>query len=100
MRERAALNDPVRRAQELTDRIAALVLSNKGKVASPELKDAQLSLQSLGRPAVAPAMAKMKGHPDAEVRLALAKVLVSLCADDCPGNNYECIVPALLEGLD
>jgi hypothetical protein len=94
----AELADPARRAEDLASRIAQLVAAGKGKPAPAELKDAQLSLQALGRPAVAPALAKMKGSGDAEVRLAIAKVLVNLCASDCAGSKFDCIVPALLEG--
>jgi hypothetical protein len=98
LKTRADLTDPARRAEELVDRIAQLVTAGKGKPAPVELKDAQLSLQALGRPAVGPALAKMKGSGDPDVRLAIAKVLVNLCAQDCAGSNYACIVPALLEG--
>ncbi len=98
LKARAELADPARRAEDLASRIAQLVAAGKGKPAPAELKDAQLSLQALGRPAVEPALAKMKGSGDAEVRLAIAKVLVNLCAADCAGSKYDCIVPALLEG--
>jgi len=99
LKERADLADPGRRAEELVDRIARLVTAGKVKPAPAELKDAQLSLQALGRPAVAPTLAKMRSSSDADVRLAVAKVLVNLCASDCAAAKYDCIVPALLEGV-
>jgi hypothetical protein len=99
LKARADLADPVRQAEELVDRIARLVAAGKSKPAPAELKDAQLSLQALGRPAVAPTLARLKGSGDADLRLAVAKVLVNLCASDCAAAKYDCIVPALLEGV-
>ncbi len=94
----ADLKDPVRRAEELVDRAAVLASAgrNTGEV---ELKDALAALEQIGRPAVLPALAKMKSSGSAEARLALAKVLVATCAADCAEAKYSCIVPALLEGL-
>src|SRR5438477_1879965 len=94
----AELTDPARRAEDMVDHLSRLFIEAKGQPARADVKGAQLSLQALGRPAVAPVLAKMKTSGDADVRLALARVLINLCSSDCAASNYSCIVPALLEG--
>jgi hypothetical protein len=93
--------DPARRAEELTQRIAALVIAGKsGADASQkqELKDAIAAVELLGRPAVPALQERLGGSQDADVRIAVAKALVHICASDCQAQTFSCIVPALLEG--
>jgi|SRR5438270_8038449 len=97
LKETADLNDPARKAAELADRIVRL--ATQGRAAEKvELRDAQDSLQGLGRPAVAPAMFRLQGTQDPVARIALARVLVGICGADCAERKLDCIVPALLEG--
>jgi len=98
LKQRADLNDPTRKAQELVDRVVRLVQQGRGKPKSEELRDTIEALQQVGRPAVAPALSEMQTSIDPDLRLALARVLVSTCAEDCATGRYDCIVPALLEG--
>jgi hypothetical protein len=98
LKSRADLADPARRAEELVDRIARLVVEGSGKPTRLELRDALADLKELGRPAEAPALLRLRSSTDAELRIALARVLVGICADDCARRRFDCIVPALLEG--
>src|SRR3954468_14829860 len=97
LKETADLNDPARKAAELADRIVQLATHGRA-TEKVEMRDAQDSLQRLGRPAVAPAMSRLQGTPDAVARIALARVLVGICGSDCADRKFDCIVPALLEG--
>ena len=93
--------DPARRAEELTERLEGLVKQGKsGTDASQrlEVRDAVSSLQGLGRPAVGPLMRRLSASQDADLRIAIARALVGICADDCGQEKFDCIVPALLEG--
>ena len=102
LKARADLADPDRRASELIERVGRLIGAGKDKPSpgqQDELRDSLLALQGLGRPAAAPTLAKMKAATDKDLRIALAKVLVNVCAEDCAGGRYDCIVPALLEGI-
>lgn len=92
------LKDPALRADELVDRVSALAAASKGN-GSLELTDTLTALEQIGRPAIPATLAKMKSSGNADARLALAKVLVATCAQDCAEARYSCIVPALLEGL-
>ena len=95
--------DPAVRAQALLEQIQALVTAGKGPTqqTAPQhqaLADALQGLASLGKPAVPPAQKLMTESKDPDLRIALARVLVALCIDDCAGQKWDCIVPALLEG--
>ena len=94
-------NDPARRADALAARLQPLAQQAAGKPleAQDELRLAVGEVQALGKPAVAPLQARFEASRDPEVRIALAKALVSLCFDDCAAQKFDCIVPALLEGL-
>jgi hypothetical protein len=94
LKERADLDDPALKAEELVGRVTRLV----GRGGAQELRDTLSQLQGLGRPAVAPALATLKSARDPGLRLALARVLINLCAEDCATHRFECMVPALLEG--
>jgi hypothetical protein len=97
LKETADLNDPVRKAAELVDRVVQLAM--EGRLSErTELRDAQDLLQRIGRPAVAPALSRLQASPDSNARLALARVLVGICGQDCAERKFDCIVPALLEG--
>jgi hypothetical protein len=98
LKARADLADPARRADELIQRIARLIVEGRGKPTRGELRDALSDLKDLGRPAEGPALARLGASDDPELRIALARVLVGICAADCPAGRYQCIVPALLEG--
>jgi hypothetical protein len=98
----AEASDPVRKAEERVQKLAALVLANKGSTdfaKQQEVRDARLDVERLGRPAVAPLQARLKGSQDPAVRVEVARVLVRLCADECKGEHPNCLVPALLEGI-
>jgi len=97
LKETADLDDPARKASDLVDRIVQLAIQGKASERT-ELRDAQDSLQRIGRPAVAPALSRLQASPDSNARLALARVLVGICGDDCADRKLDCIVPALLEG--
>ena len=97
LKETADLNDPARKAADLVDRIVQLAIQGRGSERA-EMHDAQESLQRIGRPAVAPALSRLRASPDSNARLALARVLVGICGEDCAERKLECIVPALLEG--
>jgi hypothetical protein len=99
LKEAADRDDPARKASDLVDRIVQLAIQGKESDRT-ELRDAQGSLQRIGRPAVAPALSRLLASPDSNARLALARVLVGICGDDCADRKFECIVPALLEGTD
>jgi hypothetical protein len=97
----AEARDPARRAEELAQRLAALVIagkSNSDATQRQELRDTLIALQGLGKPAVAPLQQRMTGSQDPDLRIAVAKVLVNICGEDCALQSYSCIVPALLEG--
>lgn len=101
LKARADLADPVRQADELIARISTLVGQGKGKADAAqqsELRDSVSKLKELGKPAVPATLAKMKQSGDADLRIALAKALVGICAGDCAERKFDCIVPALLEG--
>jgi hypothetical protein len=98
LKSRADLADPALRAEELIDRIARLVVEGRGKPTRLELRDALADLKQLGRPAEASALARLRASNDPELRIALARVLVGICAEDCARRRFDCIVPALLEG--
>ena len=97
LKETADLNDPARKASDLVDRIVQLAIQGTASERT-ELRDAQDSLQRIGRPAVTPALSRLQASPDSNARLALARVLVGICGDDCADRKLDCIVPALLEG--
>jgi hypothetical protein len=97
LKEAADLNDPAHKASDLVDRIVALAIQG-GPGDRAELRDAQDSLERIGRPAVAPTLSRMQASPDGDARLALARVLVGICGGDCADRKFDCIVPALLEG--
>jgi hypothetical protein len=97
LKEAADLTDPSRKAAELVDRIVHLA-THGGASDKGELRDAQDSLERIGRPAVEPALSRLKANATAEARLALARVLVGVCGADCADRKFDCIVPALLEG--
>jgi len=97
LKESADLNDPARKAVDLVDRVGQLAAAGR-PTDRTELRDALDSLQQIGRPAVAPALSRLQGSPDSNVRLALARVLVGICGEDCADRKFDCIVPALLEG--
>jgi hypothetical protein len=97
----ADARDPARRAEELTQRLAALVIAGKsGSDATQrqELRDTLIAVQGLGKPAVPALQQRMTGSQDPDLRIAVAKALVNICGEDCAVQNYSCIVPALLEG--
>jgi hypothetical protein len=98
LKARADLADPGRQAAELVDRVTHLVTAGRGEPQKTELRDALDALLRIGRPAVAPALARLRGSGDPDVRLALARVLIGVCAGDCAEKKFDCIVPALLEG--
>lgn len=101
LKAQADATDPVRRAGELVDRVQGLVGQGRDKrdaAGQLELRDVLSGLAELGRPAVAPALSRMKASADPELRIALAKALVAICAPDCAAAKFDCIVPALLEG--
>ena len=98
----ADVRDPARRAEELTQRVAALVLAGKGSndpSQRQELRDALIAVQGLGKPAVPALQARMTGSQDPDLRIAVARALVHICGADCNTQQWSCIVPALLEGL-
>jgi hypothetical protein len=97
LKETADLNDPSRKAAELVDRIVQLA-THGGASDKVELRDAQASLERIGRPAVEPTLSRLKANATSEARLALARVLVGVCGTDCADRKFDCIVPALLEG--
>jgi hypothetical protein len=97
LKEAADLSDPSRIAAELVDRIVHLA-THGGATDKAELRDAQDSLERIGRPAVAPTLLRLKANATGEARLALARVLVGVCGADCADRKFDCIVPALLEG--
>jgi HEAT repeat protein len=97
LKETADLNDPARKAVDLVDRVVQLAVTGRQSERA-ELRDALDSLQGLGRPAVTPALSRLLASPDSNARLALARVLVGICGQDCAERKFDCIVPALLEG--
>jgi hypothetical protein len=97
LKEAADLTDPSRMAAELVDRIVHLA-THGGVSDKAELRDAQDSLERIGRPAVAPTLLRLRANATGEARLALARVLVGVCGADCADRKFDCIVPALLEG--
>jgi hypothetical protein len=97
----AEARDPARLAEEGVQRIAALVLAGKGSLdpgKKQELADAIVSVERLGKPAVPALNARLNGSQDLELRDAVAKALVTICALDCLKQEWSCIIPALLEG--
>jgi HEAT repeat protein len=97
LKEAADLDDPGRKAADLVDRIVRLATDGRA-TGKAELRDAQESLQRIGRPAMVPALSRLQATPDPGARIALARVLVGICGPDCADRKFECIVPALLEG--
>ena len=98
----ADARDPARRAEELTQRLAALVLAGKGAgdpTQRQELRDTLIAVQSLGKPAVPALQARLTGSQDPDLRIAVARALVHICGADCTTQQFSCIVPALLEGI-
>jgi hypothetical protein len=99
----ADLADPARIADELLDRAAALVRQGQalpGDAATrSELTDTLEKVKTIGRPAVPSLLSRLQRSPDADFRIAAARLLVAACADDCNQNKFDCIVPGLLEGL-
>lgn len=102
LKSAADARDPARRAEELTQRLAALVLAGKGS-SDPsqrqELRDTLIAVQGLGKPAVPALQARMNGSQDPDLRIAVARALVHICGADCNTQSWSCIVPALLEGI-
>jgi hypothetical protein len=97
----ADARDPGRRAEELTQRLAALVLAGKSgtdAVQRQELRDTLAAVQGLGKPAVPALQQRMTGSQDPDLRIAVARALVNICGEDCAKQEFSCIVPALLEG--
>ena len=97
----ADARDPARRAEELTQRLAALVIAGKSGTDATqrqELRDTLAAVQGLGKPAVPALQQRMTGSQDPDLRIAVAKALVNICGEDCELRSYSCIVPALLEG--
>jgi HEAT repeat protein len=97
LKETADLNDPARKAVDLVDEVVQLAMAGR-ETDRTRLRGALDSLQQLGRPAVAPALSRLLASPDSNARLALARVLVGICGEDCAERKFDCIVPALLEG--
>lgn len=97
----ADARDPARRAEELTQRLAALVIAGKSSADATqrqELRDTLVAVQGLGKPAVPALQQRMAGSQDPDLRIAVARALVNICGEDCALQRYSCIVPALLEG--
>ena len=97
----ADARDPARRAEELSQRLAALVIAGKSNADATqrqELRDTLIALQGLGKPAVPALQQRLTGSQDGDLRIAVAKALVNICGEDCSKQQYSCIVPALLEG--
>ena len=97
----AEARDPARRAEELTQRLAALVIAGKSGTDATqrqELRDTLAAVQGLGKPAVPALQQRLTGSQDPDLRIAVAKALVNICGEDCAAQSYACIVPALLEG--
>jgi hypothetical protein len=101
LKSAADADDPTRRADELAARIQALVQQGQGKPAQTpdELRQAILAVQLLGRAAAPPVIARFQASRDPELRLAYAKALVGMCFEDCAAKKWDCIIPALLEGI-
>lgn len=93
--------DAGRQAEELTDRLQALVAAahqHRDASQDQQLNVVVTKLQGLGRAAVPPALSMMTSSIDPDLRAPLARVLASACAADCASRRFDCIVPALLEG--
>jgi hypothetical protein len=102
VKEAADAHDPKLRAEELLTRLAALTAKGRGTTTESNqvaVRDAVQALQELNKPAVPAALARMKDSPDPDFRIAVAKALVAICANDCAFRDYDCMVPALLEGV-
>lgn len=100
LQQRQDAADPARHAEELAVRAEALV--QQGRVTPTpaqreELRQVLAELQGQGPAAIAPLQARLRSS-DADLRIAAARVLVSLCAGECGEGSLACIVPALLEG--
>jgi hypothetical protein len=91
LKEASDANDPALRANELLDRVQGLVAAGKAGPQSAsqrqELTDALSSLQELGRPAVPPLLKKLSSAQDPDLRIAVARVLVTLCSEDCDAQK-------------
>ncbi len=95
--------DSSRQAEELANRLQQLVAASHQQGSSQGEQDAQLNvvvakLQGLGKAAVPMALSMMTTTIDPDLRAPLARVLSTVCAADCAAGNFDCIVPALLEG--
>jgi hypothetical protein len=99
IKENADRNDPNRKAQELVDRLSRLSAQSDGKPVANEVRDSLNQLAALGRPAVPVLLAQLKTSKDSQLRFALSRVLANTCAADCGFGPFDCIVPALLEGM-
>src|SRR5262249_7601888 len=67
--------------------------------AQTALHVAEAQLTGLGAPAIPVLQSHLAAAKQPDARLAFAQTLVGLCFDDCAKQKYDCIVPALLEGL-
>ncbi len=83
----------------MLSRLATLAGQKDPKKNGDEMRAAVDSLTILGRPAVAPSLARLESSSDTEFRAGVARALVSICMSDCAKSDYNCIVPALLEGV-
>lgn len=94
--------DVSREADELTDRLQQLVAASherRDPAQEQQLNTVVSRLQGLGRAAVPASLAMMTSSIDPDLRAPLARVLASACAADCHARKFDCIVPALLEGV-
>ncbi|MBS2025834.1 MAG: HEAT repeat domain-containing protein [Deltaproteobacteria bacterium] len=100
LKQNADAADPALHAGELVARIEALIKAGKSDSDAShrlELRDAIIAVQDVGKPAVPLLMERLKS-PDGDLRIAVAKALINVCADECQAQKFDCIVPALLEG--
>jgi hypothetical protein len=97
----ADASDPAVRAGDLMDQAQALVSKSRGTGAFLQHREVSRilsELQQLGRPAVPAMLRRLSTSRDLDLRIALARVLVVLCSEDCGQRRWDCIVPAMLEG--
>ena len=94
-------NDPATRAEGLIARMQALVNQGAGKPGpqQDELRVVTAEVQTLGKPAAPVLQSHLAASHDPDLRLALANAMIGICFDDCTAQKYDCIVPALLEGM-
>ena len=97
----AAEADPAHKAEELAARVESLVAQGADKPgdAQTALHVAEAQLTGIGAPAIPVLQTHMAAAKQPDAKLAYAQTLVGLCFDDCAKQKYDCIVPALLEGL-